>query len=443
MTKYCTSSVFLLLVTALLSNSVMAQAIECGEVDSNAKLQNYSLYYESYKNKDYASALPYLNWILECAPGFAGPGKNDDRNFDRAVKAHQGLSDAAEDAEMKRAHLDTALMLYDKAVPTLQEAGAEVNENEWTFNKGRFIQKNAAILEDLQGEVGALYKAVYDAEPSQLSPLSYYVNVITADYARNDQKDVAVEFLDHVESNHGSDGDAMGIVSTWRDRLFDSPEERMSFLEDQLAKKPGDIKIIEELLDIYPELDERDKMAGMLDQMIEVSPTPKIHISAGIMKLDDGDAAGAISSFNTALEMPGGDQYAKEINFNLGNAYREQGKLSQARSAYRRALNADPSFGLALMEIANVYAEAVRDCGGSKMEREDRAVYWLVADYFEKARAQDASVRNSANNNLKQYKPYFPAAEDLFFKGWKEGDSYPVDYGCYAWIGETTKVRKP
>ncbi len=64
MTKYCASSVLLLLAMTLLSNPVLAQAVDCGEADSNAKLQNYSLYYESYKNKGYASALPYLKWML-------------------------------------------------------------------------------------------------------------------------------------------------------------------------------------------------------------------------------------------------------------------------------------------------------------------------------------------------------------------------------------------
>ncbi len=444
MTNIGGTSLLLLLVTAFLSTPAMAQDIDCGDAaDSNAKLQNYSLYYESYKNKDYASALPYLKWMLQCAPGFAGPGKNDDRNFERGVKAYQGLADGTEDATEKRAFLEEALALYDTAVPTLQAAEAKINPNEWTFNKGRFIQKNAAVLDDMQDVVGGLYKEVYDNEPTQLNPLSYYINVIVADYARNDEKDMAIEFMDDVEAQFGSDGDAMGIVSNWRDRLFDSPEERMAFLEDQLAKKPGDVKIIEELIDIYKELDERDKLTGMLATLIETAPTPKVIIEAGVLKLEDGDADGAIADFERALSMEGGDQYAKLVQFNMGNAYREKGQLRQARTAYRRAISADPGFGQAYMEIANVYAEAVRDCGGSKMEREDRAVYWLVADYLERARSQDSSVRSAAGRNLQQYKPYFPAAEDLFFKGWKEGDAYAVNYGCYSWINETTKVRKP
>ena len=404
---------------------------------------NYSLYYESYKNKDYTTALPYLKWIIRCAPGFAGPGKNDDRNFDRAVKLYQGLADNTEDATTKRAYLDTALVYFDTAASTLQDAGADFSEHEWLRNKGRFIQQNAEFLDDIQGEVGGLYRQVYDGDPSLLEPMSFYVNTIIANYARDDQKDMAVDFMESVESSHGSDQEVVDVIASWRERLFDSPEERMAFLEDQLAKTPDDLAIIDELLDIYTELEERDKLSDMLARRISIAPSPKVHITAGIMKLNDGDARGAMDEFKAALDMPGGDEFAKEANYNMGNASRELGNLSQARTYYRRALQADRSFGQALMEIANVYAEAVRDCGGSKMEREDRAVYWLVADYLERAGTTDSSLRSRASQTIKQYRPYFPAAEDLFFKGWTAGDSYAIDYGCYSWIGETTKVRKP
>jgi tetratricopeptide (TPR) repeat protein len=134
---------------------------------------------------------------------------------------------------------------------------------------------------------------------------------------------------------------------------------------------------------------------------------------------------------------------AVQANYNLGLASRQQGRLQQARTYLRRALAADPSFGNAIIEIATVYAEAIRDCGGSEMAREDRAVYWLVADYLERARSVDSSLAGTVSRTIQQYKPFFPSAEDLFFKGWTAGDDYPVNYGCYSWMNETTKVRNP
>ena len=437
-------SAFALLVFGFSAAATDIYAQECPEeVDANEKAMNYSLYYESYKNKDYQTALPYLKWVLKCAPGFAGPGKSDDRNFERAVNLYQALAEAEADPGTKRAYLDTALVYFDTAPTTLTDAGAEFSEHEWTRNKGRFIQQNAETLDDLQGDAGPLYRQVFDGDPSLLEPLSFYVNTIVATYARDDMKGEAVDFMEDVEEKFGSDQEVADVIATWRERLFDSPEERMTFLEDQVANDPENLELIDELIEIYTELEERDKLSDMLARRIAIAPSPLVHITAGIMKLNDGDSRGAIEEFQAALEMEGGDQYAKEANFNMGNASRELGNLRQARTYYQRALRADPSFGQALMEIANVYAEAVRECGGSQMEREDRAVYWLVADYLERARSVDSSLGSRASRMIQQYRPYFPAAEDLFFKGWNEGDSYAVNYGCYSWINETTKVRKP
>ncbi len=431
----CTKSILTLLLFILLASPVRATAQddECSD-DKNEQLMNYSLYYEAFKNKDFQTSLPYLQWILRCAPGFTGKPPGDDRNFRRGVELYHGLAEAADDPAMKEAYMDSALALHDRAVPTLEDAGAEVDVHQWQFRKGRFIQANAELLPDEQNQVGELYLAVYEGNSEILNPLSYYVNVIIADMARNDMKQEAVDFMEDIESNYSGDEEVMQIVDSWRDRLFDSPEERMAFLEDQLDKNAGDLDIIEELIDIYKELEMREKLSGMIAEMLTINPTPKLYVEAGSMKLNDGNIDGAIEDFNKALEMEGGDSVAREANFNLGTALRQKGNLSQARTYYRRALREDPDFTQVYSEIANLYAEAVRECGGSTMEREDRAVYWLVADYHERA----GNARGAA-----QYKPYFPTAEDLFFKGWNEGDEYPINYGCYSWINETTKVRKP
>ena len=434
-TKTHLKHVLLVLLLAIFLVPGFANAQDCpGEPDSNELLMNYSLYYEAFKNKDYQTALPYLKWILSCSPGFTGKPPGDDRNFKRAVDLYQGLSDNVEDASLKRAYLDTSLVLFEEAVSTLQDAGAQVDEHEWLFEKGRFIQKNVDVLDDLQGEVGTLYRQVYDGNVDLLSPTPYYVNVIVTDLARNDMKEDAVSFMEDVESKFSEDTEVMKVVDTWRGQLFKDPVERMAFLEEQLEKNPGDLEIIEELIEIYKDLEERDKLSGMIAEMLSLSPSPKLHLEAGIMKLNDGDVNGSIDEFNLALNMEGGDEIAKEINFNLGAALRQQGKLSQARRYYRQAVRLDPQFSQVYAEIGALYAEAVRDCGGAKMDREDRAVYWLVADYYERA----GNSRTAA-----QYKPYFPTAEDLFFKGWNVGDEYSVDYGCYSWINEKTKVRNP
>jgi tetratricopeptide (TPR) repeat protein len=290
--------------------------------------------------------------------------------------------------------------------------------------------------------VGALYRQVYDLDASRLNPRPYYVNVIVADYASNDMKQEAVAFMEDVETKFADDAETAQVVAEWRNRLFDNPEERMTFLESQLEKNPNDEKIIDELIDIYKELKERDKLFGMLDRMMTVAPSAKILMEIGVMKLEDGDAGEAITVLEQALGRPDGSQYSREINYNLGIAAQQQEQYQRARTYYRRALQEDPAYGRAIKAIGELYASSVRDCG-SNMERKDRAVYWLVVDYLERARQADPSLASSVSSAIRTYQPLFPSAEDLFFESWKPGDTYMVNQGCYAWINESTKVRSP
>ncbi|MCH8962974.1 MAG: hypothetical protein IH820_17095, partial [Bacteroidetes bacterium] len=78
------------------------------------------------------------------------------------------------------------------------------------------------------------------------------------------------------------------------------------------------------------------------------------------------------------------------------------------------------------------------------LEREDQAVYWLVIDWYKKAKEAaplDAAVVNEANAKISVYRLYFPDGDALFFNTWKVGERYTIDYGCYSWIGETTTVK--
>ncbi|NNF02850.1 MAG: hypothetical protein HKN17_00180, partial [Rhodothermales bacterium] len=191
---------------------------EC-DVDENTIRMNFSLYYEDFKNESYETALPYLGWILKCAPGFPG---NNDRNFRRAVESYAGMSSKMEDPEMKRVYLDSALHVFDIAVPTLQEAGVEVDEFEWIFREGRFIQSHNSVLQDLQGQVSDLYMQAWEMNPEEMQP--YYINFIIADLVNRDMKGDAVDFIDRVEETYPDNDEVLGLVEQWRGQLFTSPE---------------------------------------------------------------------------------------------------------------------------------------------------------------------------------------------------------------------------
>jgi tetratricopeptide (TPR) repeat protein len=425
---------FLALITAwsALSRTVTAQDA-CSD-DDNTIRTTYSLYYEDYKNKSYETALPYLRWILSCKPGFPS---NSDRNFRRAVEVYEGIGMDQSDSAMMRTYLDSSLYIFDTAVATLKDAGIEADSFKWIFDKARFIQNHAAELEDLQTEVGDLYRQAFDLDPKRLQ--QYYLNYIITDYLQKDRKSDAIEFIDSVEKNYPDDEAINTMLDQWRGSLFTSPEERIAFLEDQLAKKGDNAEIMSELFDLFAEEGLRSKLYDLGEKLLELSPTGRTYRQIAKMRLDDGEADEAISLYQKSLEMEGGQDAAREVYFNIGTAHQQQGRYSRARTSFRRSLQVDPKFGRALMAIGDLYVTAVQSCGS--FEREDRAVYWLAADYFERAAARDSKIASQARQRARGLRKFFPTAEDKFFKNWKTGDSYRIDYGCYTWIGETTKIR--
>lgn len=423
-----------LLVSAGLAQPAMAQAEQVSDQD---KAVHYSLYYEEFKNQNFEGALPNLKWIIQKAPGYP---RDDDRNFERLVATYKGLSDKAEGEEAKRAYLDSALVVFDEAVPTLKEHGIEVDELQWTIRKGRFIQENSDLLSNRSSEVRDIYLTAYEMGGCEIDP--YYIRVVIDGFARSGEKQKAVELMDEAEQCFSDNQDMMNYITEVRDNLFDSPAERMTFLEGRLEKTPDDVDVAAELFDIYLDLGERGKAAELGRRLVEIQKTPRTYRMLGQLHLQDGEAEEALEYYQEALELPGAtDEVKRDIHFNMGIAQQQLGRLSSARASFRNALEFDPNYGTAYIAIGDLYATAVSQCGS--FEPEDRAVYWLAVDMYEKARSVDPSVGSQANQKISTYRGSFPTQENLFFKNWEAGQSYRIDYGCYSWIGQTTTVRQP
>ncbi len=344
---------------------------------------------------------------------------------------------ASDDTDFRRTYLDSTLYIYDTAVTSLEDASIEVNHFNWIFAKARFIQNHIDDLTDIQDEVGPLYKQAYDIQHEGMDP--YYINYIILDFVQRDLKSESIDFMDDVEVKMADIPEIMTMIEDWRGRLFTSPEERITFIEGKLEDDPNNAELVSELFELYQDEEMRDKVYDLAPRLMELDPSASTFRLMAKMRLDDGDAEEAIKLYTQSLEMDGGMDSARDVYFNIGVAEQELERYSRARTSFRKALRSDPNFGRALIAIGDLYQVAVQGCGS--FEREDRAVYWLATDYFQRAASRDPSAATQARQRIAGVRDLFPTAEDKFFKGWKTGDQYPVDYTCYTWIGESTTVR--
>lgn len=391
---------------------------------------HYSLYWEDFRNENFERALPNLHWILTNAPGFP---QDNDRNFRRLIEAYEKM------AETEPAYVDSALAAYDRAVPALRAADIEVDETAWLINKGRFIQTFGEHFPNAQTDAADVYMEAYELSPETLD--AYYVNFIISDLNTRGDREATLEFMEDVEQRQAENEDVVEYIAQVRNSLFRNPGERIDFLETQLERRPDDEDLIAELFDLYLREGERQKAFQLSERLLAARPTARSFEMVARMKLEDAEPREAYDLYQQALGMDDADERRRDILFNMGIAQQQLGRLSNARTYFRRALEVDPGFGAAIMAIGDLYVTQVGNCGS--FEREDRAVYWLAVDYYERAARTDASIANQARQKAATYRRSFPTAEDIFYRQWNPGATYSVNSGCYSWINETTTIRRP
>lgn len=435
------------LVTLLLAlGTVQAQPAlaqsKNSEPSKQEKLTHYSLYYENFKNENYASALADLRWMLDHAPVFVpNTPKGDDRHFRRAVETYTELAEAAESAEKKKAYLDTAYTMINTAPENLKKLGAEYDKYEWVMRKGRFLQQYGEVM-GIDESPTKYYREAFNMAPKKVQP--YYINQTLKEFTEQGKQQEALKYMDTVESKRSDDKEVMKILQSYREDIFGrNPAARIEFLEKKLKASPDDASLMAELFELYMNQGQRDKAEKLSQRLLDTNPSFSVYQQIAKMRLEDGRAQEAFNLYQKAMEAPDAKPSAQAY-YNMGVAQRQMGSFPKARSYFRKALEVDPKYGKAYISIGDLYARAVAECGGSKMKRNDRAVYWLAVDMYQKAKQVDPSVASTANSKIQTYRKYFPTAEDLFYReDWEAGQPFRIDYGCYSWINATTTVRKP
>ena len=415
------------LIVALAASSLSAQ-----EIPYEVKV-NYSLAAENYKNEDYEAALPYLRWLLINSP----TAYNGERIHRRAVNTYATLATESEDEALQTAYLDSALTLLRTAPTTLKEAGSSFNEARWELDFGNFIERYGNQIADLEDESVDHWVKAYELDPAGLDP--YYVRRIVEGYAALDMAGEAADIMDDMEQHYAANAELMTFFDEMRNELFKSPEERIAFLEGELAEAPEDVDLVRELFGIYGAMGMAAKQEEMGAKLLELDPSTETYIELADLKADNADYDAALELYQSAIDLAGEDgELKRDLEFKMAETNYDMGRLQSARTHARNALRLDRSFGQANLLIGDVLVKAVQD---SEFEREDRAVYWLAMDYYERAGSADPSLRQRANQKVQQYRQYMPTKEDKFFQGWNEGDEYAINYGRYSWVNETTHVR--
>jgi tetratricopeptide (TPR) repeat protein len=104
----------------------------------------------------------------------------------------------------------------------------------------------------------------------------------------------------------------------------------------------------------------------------------------------------------------------------------KNGKSAKAYESAQKAVELDETIaGKAYMLMGTIWGSTI--CGGNEVEK--RAPYWVAVDFMTKAKNADPALAEEANNYIRQYSNYYPAAAEAFMYDVVDGQSYTVSCG--------------
>lgn len=459
-TKLLTLINLALLSTGLASAQANAQEVDCNTTGS--------LFFQSAKIKDYTSAKPqYDKLIQSCKDYHVATYQYGERMLKALIDQAEESGDTAKQKELARELIKNyELRLANFPAKT---------------QKGEVLADIAQVKFDNKiGSVEEQYKAFDDAwkadKESFNSPkaLYSYFNLIVKlqEQGKRDLQDVFVkydELMQKIEKQEIYRAEQAEPLMKKQEAGEELTQDESRILKNtdiyltnfmkikgSINQVLGDKADCDNLIPLYTKDFENKKgdvdwlkraakrlsakecddplFFKLVEALHEAEPSAKSAYYLGQLADKDGNSAKALEYYNQSAELEEDPIDKAKVYYVIANKYRSRGSYSQARSFYNKALKNQPSLGIAYLRIADMYAKSANNCGNTTFEK--RAVYWLAADYAERAGRVDPSLKSNASQTANSYRGRAPQKSDVFTSDYNPGDS--ISFSC--WIGESVKV---
>jgi len=412
----------MIVILLLLLLSVSAINAQDGEVNL---LAEFSLFYESYKNKDFESAEPH-GWIVLDTDPSNFLQYRPFKKMEEILKWRYDSLATTEDEKDKVAGL--AIKLYDRAI----EVGAKDPEyfamrkayviEQWS--KARPEEKVEAYIKALEknpnadpyykDRLGLLYAANATEENGyKLKALNIYMKLAEEDTENDtwinrinalaDDIDQLVEFM-----KKAWDLDKDNLEKAWKyaemcgkAEYYDRAIEPLEFL---VTKSPEVVTYWKKLASLYQKEDRTDDAIKAYKSLIELDPTNR-------------------------------DNY-----FNIAIIYNKLDQFSVARSYLQKSSKAsEETWDMPIYVEAQLYEKAASQSGS--FEFMDKCVYKLASDTYVKAARAGGPMASASVDRVKALKDTVPQKEDYFFRKYKSGDKIKIEGGTFGWINRSITVK--
>jgi len=402
------------------------------EQEDRELLMNWSLFHEDYRNGYYERAIPYGWKVMELNPTrFTSLYRN-------LAECYRQLYLEEEDEEQKTAYVDTIITVLQKGIEHLPDRAFN-----YYLQKAHFYD-NYYSPPRIEESINAYENAVeLDFEEMDFSYVDrlgrLYMDNAASD---NDYEMQAVTLYQRYLAERDPDSDtAMERLQ----RLIDDPMELVDLAERQLRNDPENPGMIWNLVQAYNAANQYAEAIPHVEKLIELSPESTTYWTE-LARLHDrlDQYREAIRAYQSLMELNPND---RSFPMNIARAYRQLGEYQQARRYAQQASRMDTSWGEPLMEIATIYEEVVERCvqesrgGWEDMQLEDRVVYRLAQEYYQRAAQRDERVAERARERANFLHDLVPQDDHYFFNRDLINDGkMEVTGNCYDWIDEEITV---
>ena len=422
-TKILRLSFFILFIA--LSNNIAQNNNEkttTGSSSDSLKLiEQYSLFSEYYKNKDFETALPYGWKVLKM-----DPQKFSKYIYFKLEDILWTMHDSSTIApEIKKSIEDTILYVYDLAL--------KFN----TADKAYFEPRKAFVEEDwLKLCPDIVIKDYEKAIADDPNTSTYYYNRLGQLYITNmsDQNDYKTKALD--------------LYTLLSEREPDNPQWNSELeglaenIEEMVAlnKKAWDLdKNNLEKAWKYASLSLKAELytdaINALEFLVNKSPSTVNYwnqLATAYQKTDNFNKAEEAYKELINLEPD-----KKENYLFLGILYKDRGQLSLARKLYLQASDIGNGWALPVLYEGLLYEQSARNC---EFNFETKLVYLLAVETYRKALRMDPAL-TQAGERISALGSSIPQRDDYFFRGYKSGQTLPITGVCYGWIGKSVTIH--
>jgi len=410
-------------------------------VDSAKTILSASLYGEMVKQKNYKEALPGWRYVFNNAPKFQRS------TYSNGVKIMRGMYYATKDKK----YVDTLMMVYDQRIKyfgtnrkypegwILGRKGGDLfslsKKNMTDVKEAYNIMQKSISMRGVNSEEAVVNKTMEAGKmlvmAGELAPellINDYLAFMDLLKARMEKYPKKANNVKGAIANVENDFFAAGVADC---------ETLSNIFTPKFEANPTDMVLINKIMKMLnrQECEDGALYSKVAEQKYNLEPSADAAHNLAKMFFKKKQFSKSKGYFEKSIALEEDVEVKAEIHFKLAIILLSEHKLVDSRKNALAAIKNKPDWGQPYIVIGKCYAAGSKDFPGKVHEKQ--ALYWAAVDKFMKAKSVDSECAAEANKLIKTYSKYFPAKEEAFMQGLKDGETYNIG----SWVNETTKVR--